>query len=118
MPKADHWLRGSWRTARHGPKPLTMAAVEESPTHGAARTPTAGDLAALGAAGRALLGRFMERYELSLTEGELLLEAARCADVLAALRVQALADMAAQRAELAWSKHFAALLTALRLEKP
>jgi hypothetical protein len=69
-----------------------------------------------GAAGRALLARFMERYELSLTEGEILLEAARAADVLTALRAQALVDVAAQRLELAWSRHLAALLQALHLE--
>lgn len=112
IPVAVHIARGTYRASRHGPRPL--ATVLPMPAAVEPWTPTD---TALGPAGRALLSRVMERYECSVTEGEILLEAARCADVLAALRAQALADIAAQRLEVSWSKHYTALLLGLRLEK-
>ncbi len=113
LPLEQHIRRGTYRRDRHGPRAL--ATVVTMPAAPEAWTPTE---TGVGAAGRALLARFMERYELSLTEGEILLEAARAVDVLAALRAQALADIAAQRLELAWARHLVSVLGQLRMDRP
>jgi len=118
LPKAEHWLKGSWRVDRHGPRPASLAAVVEAPSPGAVWMPSADDLAALGPAGRAFVQMLLARFEVGVVEGRLLTEAGHAVSALADLRTRTRTDAEQQRLELAWSRHLAALLGQLRLEKP
>ena len=78
--------------------------------------PEATDLAALGTAGRRLIAAVLARYEVALVEGCVLIEAGHAADALTIVRA-AQPDVVTQRLELQLSKHYAALLAQLHLEK-
>jgi hypothetical protein len=114
---ASHLLRGTWRPSRHGVRPATSAAVLEMPVPTRSWAPDAADLAALGTAGRVLVASLMSRYDFAPVEGYVLLEAGHAADALAAVRAAEQPDSITQRLEMAWSKHYAALLAQLHLEK-
>src|SRR5262245_54919907 len=75
-----HAIRGTFNPTRHGP---ALAALE---TSAAPWEPTRAQLAALGDDGRAFVARVRATYELSVMEGELLLEAAVVTDRLAQIR--------------------------------
>lgn len=79
--------------------------------------PEATDLAALGVAGRRLIAAVLARYEVALVEGCVLIEAGHAADALTIVRAAAQPDVVTQRLELQLSKHYAALLAQLHLEK-
>jgi hypothetical protein len=118
LPKSEHWLKGSWRVGRHGPRPPTLAAVVELPTPGAAAwTPSADDLAELGPAGRVFVEMIVGRFDVGLVEGRLLMEAGHAVSALADLRAGKRTDGEQQRLELAWSRHLAALVGQLRMER-
>jgi hypothetical protein len=114
---ATHLLRGTWRPSRHGVRPATSAAVLEMPMPAGAWAPEATDLAALGVAGRRLIAAVLARYEVALVEGCVLIEADHAADALTIVRAAAQPDVVTQRLELQLSKHYAALLAQLHLEK-
>jgi hypothetical protein len=79
--------------------------------------PDPADLAALGTAGRVLVASLMSRYDFAPVEGYVLLEAAHAADALATVRGAEQPDIITQRLEMQWSKHYAALLAQLHVEK-
>src|SRR5918995_3164475 len=113
---ATHMLRGTWRPSRHGVRPATSSAVEMPVPTGSWR-PDAADLAALGTAGRVLVEALLSRYDFAAVEGCVLLEAGHAADALAAVRAAEQPDIIAQRLEMQWSKHYAALLAQLHVER-
>ena len=78
--------------------------------------PEATDLAALGTDER-LIAAVLARYEVALVEGCVLIEAGHAADALTIVRAAAQPDVVTQRLELQLSKHYAALLAQLHLEK-
>ena len=114
---ATHLLRGTWRPSRHGVRPATSAAVLAMPVAAGVWAPDAADLAALGAAGRALVAELLSRYDFAAVEGCVLLEAGHAADALARLRAMDQPDAATQRLMQQWSKLFSTLLGQLHVEK-
>ena len=78
--------------------------------------PEAADLAALGAAGRALVAELLSRDDFRAVEGCVLLEAAHAADALARLRAMDEPDAATQRLMQQRSKLFSTLLGQLHVE--
>ena len=114
---ATHLLRGTWRPSRHGVRPPTSAAVLEMPAAAGVWAPDAADLAALGTAGRVLVEALLARYDLAPVEGRVLVEAGHAADALATVRAAEQPDIITQRLEMQWSKHYAALLAQLHVEK-
>jgi hypothetical protein len=75
-------------------------------------TPSAEDVAGLGASGRRLMTDILARYEPTTVEGFQLLEAARAADVLASLRTEEKPDLRQLRL---WSAHYSLTLRMLGL---
>jgi hypothetical protein len=114
---ATHLLRGTWRPSRHGVRPATSAAVLAMPVPVGSWAPKPADLAALGAAGRALVAELLSRYDFGVVEGCVLIEAGHAADALATVRAAAQPDVSTQRLEMQWSKHYAALLAQLHVER-
>jgi hypothetical protein len=117
LPLATHLLRGTWRPSRHGVRPAMSAAVLEMPVPVGSWAPQPADLAALGAAGRALVEALLSRYDFRAVEGCVLLEAGFAADALARLRAMDEPDAATQRLMQQWSKLFSTLLGQLHVEK-
>jgi hypothetical protein len=117
LPPATHLLRGTWRSSRHGKRPAMSAVVLEMPVPVGSWAPDAADLAALGAAGRALVAAVVARHELAPVEGCVLVEAGFAADALARLRAMDEPDAATQRLMQQWSKLFSTLLGQLHVEK-
>ena len=114
---AHHLLRGTWRPSRHGVRPSTSAAVLEMPAPTGMWAPRPADVAVLGTAGRGLVELLLSRYDFAAVEGCVLLEAGHAADALATVRAAAQPDIVTQRLEMQLSRHFAALLAQLHLEK-
>jgi hypothetical protein len=84
--------------------------------------PTAAQLDALGEDGRALVTRLCDVFDFNHVEAEIVVNAAVATDRIADLRGARAATafparLALDRAELAWMKHLAALLLALRVQK-
>jgi len=104
IPVALHLARGTFRPARHAKAVAAPPRASWGPTEAQMRT--------LGEAGRAFVIRQMAAYDISVLDGELLLEAAICADRLAACRVP---EAARDALEIAWQKQFTALCQALRV---
>jgi hypothetical protein len=109
LPVEEHIRRGTYRQDRHGPWPVPDPASRID-----AWEPTADDLATLGPAGRRFLTQMHERFESSLVQGTLLLEAAHVVDDLATWRPLAPSDAQAARLCLAQVKTLAALLAQLQ----
>jgi len=112
----EHLLRGTFNATRHGP---ALAALEAA---AAPWEPTRPQLAALGEDGRAFIARVRATYELSVMEGELLLEAAVVTDRLAQIRrTRKSADvktrLALDKCEQLWLKQLTALLLAVRVPR-
>jgi hypothetical protein len=114
---AIHALRGTWRVSRHGPRPTSPAGVLAMPVAAGVWAPDAADLEALETAGRVLVQALLVRYDFAPVEGLVLLEAAHAADALATVRAAEQPDIITQRLEMQWSKHYAALLAQLHVER-
>jgi hypothetical protein len=114
---ATHLLRGTWRPSRHGVRPATSAAVLAMPVAAGAWAPDPADLAALGTAGRVLVEALLARYDLGPIEGYVLIEAGHTADAPATVRTAEQPDIVTQRFEMQLSRHFAALLAQLHVER-
>ena len=108
-PVMEHIVRGTYRAARHGPRPSNVLLMPEPSSSWA---PTAEDVAGLGDAGHVLVARMLGSYEVTPVEGVQLLEAARAADVLAQLRAEEAPDLRQVRL---WSAYYTALIRMLGL---
>ena len=108
-PLIEHLARGTYRPARHGPRPANVLPM---PVPVSPWTPTATDLAGIGPAGLALLTRTLDTFEPTVLEGVQLLEAARAADVLEQLRAMDAPDLRQVRL---WSAYFTATIRMLGL---
>ena len=117
LPAEVHLLRGTWRPSRHGKRPATVGALAVPPQPAGSWAPQPADLAVLGAAGRALVAALLTHYDFAPVEGCVLLEAGHAADALATVRAAAQPDQVTSRLEMQWSRHFAALLAQLHVEK-
>lgn len=112
-PIAEHLARGTFRPYRHGPRPAANV-LPMLPAPSKDWTPTPDDLAGLGDAGRALVARILAHYDPTTVEGLQLLEAARAADVLAALRAVEAPDLRQVRL---WSTYYTGLIRGLGLTR-
>ena len=116
LPIEEHLRNGTYRRDRHGPLSWPPTSTAEAPVW----APAESDLAALGDAGRAFVGRLQAVYELSPLDGELATEGAVMADRLAELRLQraGCADdderRRLDRLELGWQRALTRCLLALR----
>ena len=109
IPLEAHLLRGTFRATEHAHR---MPA-------GSPWDPAPAQLEALGAAGRAFIGRVQAAYVVSALEGELALEGAHAVDRLTELRsrrprASAKERVAIDRQELAWSRALTGCVLALR----
>lgn len=124
VPVEEHLLRGTFRPARHGARPVTDGNVVAMPPSEGSWTPEPDDLAALTESGRAFVSRMLARYDFTPIEGLLLIEAGHAVSSLEAVREMSRAGRtlreaaAVERLELAWQKQFAALLAQLQVERP
>jgi hypothetical protein len=109
LPVLEHLRNGTFRASRHAHRLAELVA----PT-GVVWTPSEADKAALGPAGRRLLDEVLDANTLTITDGHQLLEAARAADTLLRLRMEAEPNLTMVRL---WSQHLCATLRALGLSR-
>jgi hypothetical protein len=110
----QHLLRGTFNPTRHAPKTQPRAGVPPW-------EPSESQLVVLGTDGRALVERYTSAFELTLVEGDVVIEAAVALDRLAELR-RTRSDVAdlklrlqLHRIEQAWQRVYAMLLASLRV---
>ena len=64
-----------------------------------------------------LVASLLTHYDFAPVEGCVVLEAGHAADAQATVRAAAQPDQVTSRLEMQWSRHFAALLAQLHVEK-
>ncbi len=84
-PMAKHWLDGTWRPDRHGPRPTGNLAVLPAPAPAGDWRPTEQDRAGLGPRACALLDAVIGKWQFDMVEGAQLMLAMRSLSRLEAM---------------------------------